>query len=186
MYKFFMKMLLLAALCVPWATKAQDCTQSVPYVQDFEGVNGVSYSTAGSLPDCWNGFTNGTGAAYVPHVVGSGTYWYTHSGSNALGFTSGSSASYGNTKYAFLPPVGVALNQLELTFWMCTESSTNGILTVGYVTADDTSTFTAIQSFPASGATVHSGSGLQATAGAEYTVSLNSVPATATRLAFKW
>ena len=190
MYKSIMKLLLIAALCVPWATQAQDCTQTItqsqPFFEDFEGVTGSSYSTAGSLPSCWNGYTSGSSANYSPHVVGSGTYWYTHSGSKALGFTCGSSATYGNTKIVMLPPVSVTLNQLEISFWMCTESSTNGTLTVGYVTSDDTSTFTAIQSFTASSATYHSGSGLQATAGAEYTVSLSTVPATATRLAFKW
>jgi hypothetical protein len=154
-------------------------------VQDFEGVAGTTYSSAGSLPACWNGYSNGTSSDYVPHVVSSGTYWYTSSGDKALGFTSGSE-SYGNTKYALMPPVDVALSQLELTFWMCTESSTNGVLTVGYVTSDDTATFTPIQAFPASSATMHSGTGLQTANGAVYTVSLSNVPSNATRIAFKW
>ena len=189
MRKFTKLMLLAALLFVPWATNAQDCTQTVtqsqPYVQDFDSVTGTTYSTAGQLPDCWLSFTNGTTAGYKPHVVGSGTYWYTHSGSKALGMTSGSS-SYGSTKYVLMPPVSAPLSQLELTFWMCTESSSSGTLYVGYVTSDDTSTFTPIQTYPASSATVHSGSGLQATAGATYTLSLANVPANATRIAFKW
>jgi len=147
MRKFTKLMLLAALLFVPWATNAQDCTQTVtqsqPYVQDFDSVTGTSYSTAGQLPDCWLSFSNGTTAGYKPHVVGSGTYWYTHSGSKALGMTSGS-ASYGSTKYVLMPPVSAPLSQLELTFWMCTEHSSNGTLYVGYVTSDDTSTFTSI------------------------------------------
>ena len=143
------------ALLAPWATRAQDCTQTVPYTEGFEGVTGTAFSTAGSLPACWNGFTNGTGTGYVPHVVtGTGSYSYQHSGINSLVMTSGSSASYGNTKIVMLPPMNVALNQLQLSFWMCTESSSYGTLIVGYVTSDDTSTFTAIQSYPASSASV--------------------------------
>ena len=175
------------ALLVPWATRAQDCTQTVPYTEGFEGVTGTAFSTAGSLPACWNGFTNGTSTGYVPHVVtGTANYSYQHSGINSLVMTSGSGATYGNTKVVMLPPMSVALNQLQLSFWMCTESSSYGTLIVGYVTSDDTSTFTAIQSYPASSASVHSGNGLQATAGMEVELSLASVPASATRLAFKW
>ena len=85
MFKVIKRMLLTALILLPWATQAQDCTQTVtqsqPYVQDFESVTGTTYSSAGQLPNCWLGITNGTTAGYTPHVVGSGTYWYTHSGS---------------------------------------------------------------------------------------------------------
>ena len=184
------KKLLLAfalALLVPWTTRAQDCTQTVPYTEGFEGVTGTTFSTAGSLPACWNGFTNGTGTGYVPHVVtGAANYSYQHSGINSLVMTSGSGASYGNTKIVMLPPMSVALNQLQLSFWMCTESSSYGTLIVGYVTSDDTTTFTEIQSYTASSASMHSGNGLQTTAGVEVELNLASVPSNATRLAFKW
>jgi hypothetical protein len=78
------------------------------------------------------------------------------------------------------------LSDLYMTFWMCTESSTNGVLSVGYVTADDTSTFVAISNYPASSATMHSGNGVQPTYGQMVELSLATVPSSATRLAFKW
>ena len=187
MKKYLSVLMLLAALVLPWASRAQDCTQTVPYTEGFESVTGTSYSTAGTLPACWNGYSNGTSAGYSPHVVtGNGSYSYQHTGLNSLVMTSGSGATYGNTKIVMLPPMNMALNQLVLSFWMCTESASSGTLYVGYVTADDTSTFTSIASYPASSATVHTGNGLQATAGEEVELSLISVPSTATRLAFKW
>lgn len=180
-------LMLFAALIVPWMSSAQDCTQTVPYLEGFEGVTGTAYNTAGTLPACWNGYYNGTTAAYVPHVVsGSGNYSYQHSGVNSLVMTSGSS-TYGNTKIVALPPMSVPLNQLQLSFWMCTESSSSGTLYVGYLTSNDTSSFVSIASYPASSATVHSGNGLQpANVGQEIELPLDTVPATATRLAFKW
>ena len=182
------------ALLAPWTMRVQaqsSCTQTVtatqPFVEGFEGVAGTAYSTAGSLPDCWNGFYNGTTAGYMPHVVtGTGSYSYQHSGINSLVMTSSSTSTYGNTKIVMLPPMSVPLSQLYLSFWMCTESNSSGTLIVGYVTSDDTSSFTAIQSYPASAATVHNGNGPQNGAGLEVELSLVSVPADATRLAFKW
>lgn len=161
------KRLLIAfalALMVPWAARAQNCTQTVPYTQGFEGVTGSAYNASGTLPSCWTGFRNGTDAVYLPHVVtGTGNYSYQHTGSNSLVMTSGSGASYGNTKYVFLPPMNVPLNQLQISFWMCTESSTYGVLSVGYVTSDDTSTFVPIATYPASTQTYHgSSNGLMA------------------------
>ena len=180
-------LMLLAALIVPQVASAQNCTQNVPFSEGFESTTAnTSYSTAGSVPTCWNAYSNGTSTSYVPHVVsGTGSYIYRKSGDNSIVMTSGSS-TYGSVKYVVLPPMSVALNQLQLSFWMCTESNTNGVLTVGYLTSDDTSTFTTIQTYPASAATVHDGNGLMATAGLDVDLVLSQLPSTATRLAFKW
>ena len=189
MFKFLGKMLLIAALCVPWATQAQDCTQTVPFSEDFESYAGVAYNaTSGRiLPTCWTGFT--TINNYIPCVVsGTGSYVYTH-GSKSMAMTGGTVATYGMNKYVLLPPMNEPLNLLQLSFWMCTEqsSATYGTLKVGYVTSDDTSTFVSIASYPSSAATVHSDNGPQgAGVGLEVELNLSQVPATATRLAFKW
>ena len=189
MKKNLQRLLLLAALLLPWVAQAQDCTQTVPFSENFESYTGVAYNatTGRILPTCWTGVT--TVVNYTPCVVsGTGSYVYTH-GSNSMAMTGGTATTYGMNKYVLLPPMNVALNQLRLTFWMCTEqsSATYGTLHVGYVTSDDSSTFTSIASYPSSAATVHSGNGPQsAGVGLEVELDLNNVPATATRLAFKW
>lgn len=180
-------MLLVAAMAMPWAMRAQECTQAIPYTEGFETVDGTTYSASGVLPDCWEGYTDGTNLNYTPHVVtGSGLYSYRHSGENSLAMTSGT-ASYGRTKYVLLPPMAMALNQLYLSFWMYSEAADHGVLTVGYVTGDDTSTFTPVASYPASSDNEHNGNGLQPDlAGYEVELSLAGLPDSATRLAFRW
>lgn len=180
-------------LFAPWATRAQDCTQTVPYTQDFESFTGTTYnaSTGLEMPACWNGFSSSTSTTnvYMPRVVsGTGVYAYYH-GSKGFAMTGGTNTTYGMNKYVLLPPMNQPLNQLQLSFWMCTESNgaSYGTLIVGYVTSDDTSTFTPIQSYPSSAATQHSGNGAQGTGvGLDVEIVLSSVPANATRLAFKW
>ena len=85
MKKYLSVMMLLSAFLLPWASWAQNCTQTVPYTEGFEGVTGTSYNAAGTLPACWNGYSNGTSADYSPHVVtGNNTYSYQHTGLNSL------------------------------------------------------------------------------------------------------
>ena len=109
--------------------------ETLPFNEDFESYTGSTYSTAGILPACWEGYTNGTSDVYSPHITGSGSYSYPHSGSKCLTMTSsGSTATYGTTKVVALPPFNVPLNQLAMSFWYRMESATQGTLTVGYVT----------------------------------------------------
>ena len=183
-------LMLLAALIVPWASRAQNCTQTVPYSENFESYAGVAYNaTSGRiLPTCWNGYS--TIANYIPCVVsGTGSYVYYH-GAKSMAMTGGTATTYGMNKYVLLPPMNVPLSQLQLSFWMCTESSsaTYGVLHVGYVTSDDTATFVSIANYPSSTATYHgSNNGLMAAGiGLEVELALSQVPASATRLAFKW
>lgn len=185
MKKSLSLLMLLATMMLPWMTQAQECIQSIPFSEGFETVEATSsYSTAGTLPLCWEGYSNGTNYNYMPHVVfGSSNYCRQHSGQNCLIMTSGSE-SYGNTKMVLLPPMEVALNQLYLSFWFYTESATHGVLTVGYLTGDDTSTFTPIAYYPASEATSN---GLYAwDDGLEVDLALSDLPDAATRLAFRW
>lgn len=99
------KHLLLAfalALLAPWATRAQDCTQTVPYTQDFESFTGVAWNATSGLemPSCWNGFSSSTSTSnvYMPRVVsGTGSYAYYH-GAKGFAMTGGTATSYGMNK----------------------------------------------------------------------------------------
>ncbi len=156
------------------------------FYEDFHTTAGTTYSTAGVLPECWVGYSNGTNDAYIPHVVNSGSYWYTASDSSSITMTSGS-ATYGDISMVRLPMFAEPVNNLTLSYWMCTESNTNGVLSVGYLTGDDfENDFVSIKDIPASSATQHSGNGPQSTHGLYDTVSFENVPAEALYIAFKW
>ena len=124
-----------------WSTQGSFTTlcgySDLPYNEGFEGVTGSTYSAAGVLPDCWEAYWNGTNAQGMPHVTGSGSYHYPHSGTNCLTMTAGSSTIYGNTKIAVMPPFAVPLSSLHLNFWYRMENASYGTLTVGYVTNVD-------------------------------------------------
>ena len=54
---------------------ATECTiHPLPYLETFDSVAGSAYNADGILPDCWRAYSNGTNSAYMPHVVGSGSY----------------------------------------------------------------------------------------------------------------
>jgi len=158
-------------------TPPSACAQALPYSEGFETTSGTSYSSNGSLPECWKKSSTGSVA---PHVISTGSYRYIHSGSNAMTF-------YGSgNNYAVMPPFVLPLNQLQISFWMATESASYGTLTLGYVTDDeDMSTFTPIATYAASSAT-RGTSGSVGVGGQIYEVALNNVPATATNLVFRW
>ena len=156
--------------------------------EDFRYVEGTTFNTAGELPLCWEGYSNGTDSKYMPHVVSSGSYWYTASDSNAIVMTSGSSATYGNTKIVRLPAFRERVSSLTMSYWMATEGgSGNGTLSVGYMTGEDfENDFVSIRDIPASTATLHSGTGCQPNVGVYDTVSFESVPDSAMYIAFRW
>ena len=142
------------------------------YVESFETYTGAAYnSTAGVAPDCWSvaaeNFNN-----VKPHVIGSGSYSYTHSGTKALTF-------YGAGHcYAALPQFVEALSGLQIGFWMQTETAAIGNMVLGYITAEDEgdfATFQPIDSLPNS-----------YNAMTNYEIPLNGVPAEAHRLVFCW
>ena len=110
-------------LCDPLTVSAE-----TPWTEGFEDYTGATYNANGVIADCWSASSTGS---VSPHVIGSGSYYYKHSGTKALTF-------YGSGyNYAVLPPFSNALNSLQISFWMQTESSTNGSLALGYITADD-------------------------------------------------
>ena len=154
----------------------------IPYTENFEGVTGASYIASGDenqpMPDCWDVSTTYVSAnmIYKPHVMSGNLQ---NSGVNSLALF-----QYGNTAvYAVLPLMAMPLNQLHLSFWMGTAMSSghpiDGTLTVGYVTNDSYTSFTAIQSYH-----------VTTSVNTMYTVPLDeasyNIPSTASRLALKW
>lgn len=153
--------------CLPYSLAANEGV----YTEGFEDYEGTTYGAAGVAPDCWNVAIDG-GATVLPHVIGSGSYYYIHDGTKALTFH-----GKGNC-YAALPVLVEDLSTLQIKFWMQTESATNGSLTLGYITAADNgdfSTFQAITSFDNS-----YGSMVQREA------VLSDISDEAYRLAFRW
>lgn len=150
---------------------ACDLFTNLPLIEDFESYTATTYAEAGILPACWTGYSvpsSSTTTTYVPHVIGSGSYWYTQSGTKSLSL-------YGRgDNYVALPEFAAALNTLQLSFWYRFESASYGTLTVGYITANDAdfNTFTAIETVPAHAVTM-----------IEYEKSLENIPAEAVRLA---
>lgn len=152
---------------------ATDCApitiDATGWTEDFENVAGSAASGSGVVPPCWEASATGT---YVPHVANSGSYgYYVHSGSQSLSFYG---AGY---CYAMLPEFENALNDLQISFYMQTESATNGALTLGYITANDNhmSTFKAIETYEN-----HNGSMVLRE------TELSAVPDSAARLVFRW
>ena len=120
---------------------------TVPYMQDFEGYAGTTYDDAnGIAPACWT--TYSTNATYgAPHITSSGSYHYVHSGTNCMVFTC---SSAGPNAYAALPSFSEPLNTLKLNFWRAMESTSQGTLTVGYVTDlnDFANTYVVVATIP--------------------------------------
>jgi hypothetical protein len=139
---------------------------ALPWSEDFETYQGSEVgSTTGVVPNCWDSYSIGT--SVTPHVIEGGTYAYTHSGTKALTF-------YGNGScYAVLPEFAAPLNTLKITFWYRSESASYGELTLGYVVGTDTVVHP-IQYFEPN------------TTMSRYEVVLDTVPAAASRLVFRW
>ena len=160
--------------------------------EDFESYSPATYSNAtdGVLPNCWDSWNNSSAATPVyPHVTDSGTYSYCVSGRQAVTMTAGSSTgNYGSNSYLRLSDIAEPTNTLTIAFWMCTESSTNGFLEIGYLTGGNYATdFVALKRINASSATYHSGNGIQSAGhGIFDTVSFDSVPAGNFPICFRW
>ena len=138
------------------------------YTEGFEDYEGVSYNSAGVVPNCWESYSTGS---VKPHVIGSGNYYWVHGGTKALTF-------YGSGYcYAMLPEFSNAINDLQISFWMQTESASYGTLTLGYISAGDENynTFEEIKTYEN-----HNGSMVSCR------TFLNDVPDSATRLVFRW
>lgn len=149
-YEFHVRSVCSASDMSSWSNAciaATECdVMSVPYTEDFEAYSGTTYSdNNGPVPLCWTNYGINTTYGH-PHVIGSGSYHYTHSGNNCLVFTAGTSGN-GTDAYAMLPSFSQALNTLEVSFYYAMESTSYGTLSVGYVTntADPASTYVMLE-----------------------------------------
>jgi len=154
-------------LCGPY-----EITLDAPYTQGFESPEGTLWTQQGPLPPCWEGYNNTVNPA--PHnTIGSeGAPNYVHSGAQSMSFYNGGDA------YAVLPEFSNPINGLQISFWMRTAGFGSGQLRLGYLTAEDDgtcNTFTEIADYGS-----NFGSMVQRS------TTLENVPATAHRLAFKW
>ncbi len=124
---------------------------SVPYTENFDSyVTSSTYSDInGIAPDCWTTYSANTSYG-PPHITSTGSYHYVNSGSNCMVFTC---SSTGADAYAALPLFTEPLNTLKVNFWRAMESTTQGELTVGYVTnpADLPGTFVTVAVIPSVG-----------------------------------
>ncbi len=157
--------------------------------EGFENVEGVIYSSPGSLPACWKSWNTSTNTSPVyPHVTNTGSYSYWIEGSQALTMTAGlATNAYGNNSFVRLVDIAEPTSSLTMSFWMCTESSSSGYLEVGYLTGSDYERdFVPVKHIAASTATAHSGDGLQTNHGIYDTVSFASAPAGRYPIVFKW
>lgn len=158
--------------------------------QNFENIEGKSYSVAGNVPRCWDSWHDGTNAI-TPHVIeatsSTTSYAYSSSGTKSLVFYN-YSTTYGQNSVARLAEISEPTNTLTMAFWISTYSNVNGIMDIGYMTGDNyTTDFVTVKSIAASEQTVHSGSGLQpAGHGVFDTVHFDSVPDGNYRIAFRW
>ena len=164
-------------------------TENNPYTEDFESpVVTAVYNTNTEadlkVPYCWGESyaktTSGStpSARQKPHLIkadaGTSGYNYSNPASQVLYFYG---YGYG---YAMLPEFTNPLNELQISFKWATENQTNGILYLGYITANDENynSFKTIKSFQANSGSYHN---LRTDS-----VYLYNVPDSATRLAFYW
>ena len=150
-YQFYVRAICSGSDQSNWSNPCSGMTEcggpvALPYTETFEGYPGSTYNTPGIAPVCWTTYSNN--ATYgAPHITSSGSYHYVHSGTNCMVFTC---SSAGSDAYAALPEFNASLNTLTLNFWRAMESTSNGTLTVGYVTdLDDLATsFVTVATIP--------------------------------------
>ena len=150
-YQFYVRAVCSVDDQSDWSTPVSAITPCggnlpLPYTMDFEGYTGSTYDDPnGIAPACWTTYSANTSYG-PPHIVSSGSYHYASSG-NSMVFTCSSS---GANAYAALPTFTQPLNTLKLNFWRAMESTTQGELTVGYVTnlGDLASSYVVVATIP--------------------------------------
>ena len=141
------------------------------YEDDFESYPATAAATNnGTSFGCWE--TGSSTGTYIPHVANSGSFgYYPQSGSKCLSF-------YGSGYcYAALPIFADELNTLRISFWVKMESTSSGVLTLGYLTSTDPGDWSSYQVLT----TYTSVSSLT-----QYETYLDTIPAEAARLVFRW
>ena len=152
-------------------------TLPLPYTENFDTYTGTAFDAAGVIPNCWYTYTN-NGSYPAPHVIVSGgSYAYVHSTPNALSMTCGTSGS-GYDTYTVLPEFNAPISTMKISFYYRMESTTYGILHVGYIenSQDNISSFHSVETISST------------TTMTLDSVDFNSysIPATAKYIAFYW
>ncbi|MDR2824404.1 MAG: fibronectin type III domain-containing protein, partial [Prevotellaceae bacterium] len=128
--------------------------EAVPYIQNFDSYDATGMTTAGIPPGCWT-VSNTSSTDYAPHVVGSGSAWYSPDDSKSFGFT----ATNNSSAYAIFPAFDDNFHNLRVKFWARWESVSYGTLDLGYVTNFNPSTFVQLTSYE--GTTMQSGANFE-------------------------
>ena len=138
-------------LCAPLDT--------LPFVEDFEGPTGYSYTSASvnNLPPCWWYYNTGTDYQYQGYPIVYNNPSSAHGGNNSLRFLT-SSASGGlsgefTPQFAIMPltdPVRYPITDLQVSFWMRNHTSAPSNIVVGVMSDPyDTSTFIPVRTVSA-------------------------------------
>ena len=128
-----------------------DCSpRTLPWTEDFEGVETGGVNTARLLPRCWDMIWNAGNAEHAPRIVDH----YTGIGfipNNALLMEAGNKTNYRASAEVILPRMAANLENLAIAFDYRNAYYPNGILRVGYRGA--TGGFVTVENLPG-----HSGS----------------------------
>ena len=124
-----------------------DCNgRTLPFFENFENVTATAWNVEGNLPLCWTAVSNGTNAAYAPHVIANNGYTYLSNLPNKALFMVAGGAAYGNPADVVLPRFAAPLNTLSIAFDYRCENAGYGTLQVGYY--DTAGVFTAVKTMP--------------------------------------
>ena len=126
-----------------------NCTRTLPYTEDFEGVEPAPQHELGDIPPCWSGYyVSNPSWPNTPkmQVVNSESYYEMGNlPDNALLMVAGSYNGYSPYVVAVLPGMAVGLQNLAITFDYRFEAVAQGTLELGYY---DASTFTPLDTVP--------------------------------------
>ena len=131
------------------------CLKSLPYTEDFEGVEAVSCNTLGNIPMCWLGdYVNDPSWPNVPkmHVIDNCSH-FSGLPDNALFMEAGVYNGHSPYVVAALPHMDAPLQNLAISFDYRFESINQGTLELGYY---DDSTFTMLDTVPPLAGSYHS------------------------------
>ena len=128
---------------------------TLPYSYGFEGAATGTSTNAAFDAECWKRLNNGTTYFGYPYISSNSSYC--HTGSRALYWYYGTSASYGDYQVAVLPGVGgtYEMNHLKLKFWAKASSTSYYPVFVIGIMSDptDISTFTQVATVNVEGTT---------------------------------
>ena len=120
--------------CGPWA---------IPFTETFSDYSATAYSTAGTVPYCWDTVYNGTNVAYAPHVSNS-TAYAPMSGADvnylfviAAPSTSTNYTNYGDNNIVIMPKVEGGYAGKAVSFEARTSNTANAVVKLGYMNGDN-------------------------------------------------